>query len=513
MNVNVKSALFGIVCCLATTTSVLAQKVYWTMNGGAAPDPPTAKVQRADRNGANAEDLVTNGLDQPRGISVDPIGGKVYWTDEDLNDVLRANLDGSNVETLIDAGPDEPLGLAVDPFAGKMYWTELAAQRIRRANIDGTDMLDVLNTTPARPVLIALDLNGGKMYWTEYDTLFNRPNLRRANLNGTNSEVIVGLPRGTTLVGVALDLAAGKVYWTQNINNDTQPSIQRANLDGTNVEAVLTSGFNNPPYAMAVDGSEGKMYWAEFAFLRRANLDGMGIEDVYSAYDEPGGLFLPWVLALDTPPGPGGLGACCDRSPGLGGACEENVLAGNCADPKDVWTPNATCDQVSCVEATGACCVTDGGACSDGYLLADCSGPGLVWTQDAVCNEEVCPDPLGACCFTSTAQCVDGVREVLCTGSSVVWTRDATCSPELCPIPTGACCDADTGVCDTRTQAACDCPNCTWTPSADCGAIECEPSAIPTVSVWGLVILSLVLLVCGKVLYGVTRTRSSVPNQ
>ena len=51
--------------------SANAQKMYW-------PDVSTGKIQRADLDGSNVEDIVT-GLNAPFGVALDAAGGKIYW--------------------------------------------------------------------------------------------------------------------------------------------------------------------------------------------------------------------------------------------------------------------------------------------------------------------------------------------------------------------------------------------------------------------------------------------------
>ena len=40
------------------------------------------KIQRANLDGSNIEDLVTQGVKSPDGIALDVAGGKMYWTDD-----------------------------------------------------------------------------------------------------------------------------------------------------------------------------------------------------------------------------------------------------------------------------------------------------------------------------------------------------------------------------------------------------------------------------------------------
>lgn len=62
----------------------------------------------------------------------------------------------------------------------------------------------------------------------------------------------------------------------------------------------------------------------------------------------------------------------------------------------------------------------------------------------------------------------------------------------------GACCDMNTGNCTDNTQAAdCTAAMQTWTANQTCANINCPPTIVPTTSQWGLLALTLTLLVSG----------------
>ena len=66
------------------------------------------------------------------------------------------------------------------------------------------------------------------------------------------------------------------MYWTHNLGG----KIRRANLDGTGVEDVTPGAFLLPE-GLALDAGAGKMYWIERGgVIQRANLDGTGFETV-----------------------------------------------------------------------------------------------------------------------------------------------------------------------------------------------------------------------------------------
>ena len=277
----------------ATTTQTFTVKVtvpipesrgrmYWT-------DWETNKIQRANLDGSQIEDLVTTELDYPSGLALDVAGGKMYWIDAGTAKIQRANLNGSQIEDLVTTGLFVPRNLALDVAGGKMYWTDedWDEGRIQRANLDGSQIEDLL-TEVGTPAGLALDLAAGKMYWTDTES----SEIIRTNLDGSQFEYLVlGLNSPRAL---ALDVAGGKIYWTDS----GILRMQRANLDGFQVEDVIVSGLGYPTIGLALDVAGGKIYWTDSGTkdIRRANLDGTRIEDLVTGLSDPVGLALEIVV-------------------------------------------------------------------------------------------------------------------------------------------------------------------------------------------------------------------------
>ncbi len=284
----------SVTVAMATPPATGTAKLYWT-------DWGTDKIQRADLDGSNVEDLVSGtGLNGPDGLALDVSGGKMYWTDVGTNKIQRADLDGSNVEDLVTSGLSVPYGLALDVSGGKMYWSNRQTSKIQRADLNGSNVEDLLTLSGlAFPGELALDVSGGKMYWTNP----GMDKIQRANLDGSNVEDLItsGLNSPT---GLALDVSGGKMYWTDRGTH----KIQRADLDGSSVEDLVTSGLNTPT-GLALDVSGGKMYWTDVDAdkVQRANLDGSNVEDLLTRSDglvDPSGLAVG-VISRDTGNGGG----------------------------------------------------------------------------------------------------------------------------------------------------------------------------------------------------------------
>ena len=112
--------------------------MYWT-------DWGTDKIQRANLDGSNIEDLVTQGLSSPSGIALDVEGGKMYWTDWGTAKIQRANLDGSNVEDLVTRtqGLRGPNGIALGVLPSAGAPPETPAPVTRKEDVNGDGVVDV----------------------------------------------------------------------------------------------------------------------------------------------------------------------------------------------------------------------------------------------------------------------------------------------------------------------------------------------------------------------------------
>jgi len=171
-------------------------------------------------------------------------------------------------------------------------------------------------------------------------------------------------------------------------------------------------------------------------------------------------------------------------------------------DDVDCLGPTGVCDGgTACTPATGLCdplpdppasmtCESDGSPCT----VDHCDGMG-----NCVVLMQMC----GACCDGLTGLCSENVVEPACTCTHCSWTQGATCDQTPCTEALGACCDRTNGpTCYNSTQDQCACAQCNWNKGLDCATFQCpEMVPIPTVSEWGLVVLSLLLLTGGKIYF------------
>ncbi|CAG5958591.1 unnamed protein product [Menidia menidia] len=95
------------------------------------PDFTDIVLQVTRLNGTSRKILISENLDEPRAIVLDPVNGLMYWTDWGENPKIeRANLDGTDRVVLLNSSLGWPNGLAVDYAAGKLYWGDAKTDKI-----------------------------------------------------------------------------------------------------------------------------------------------------------------------------------------------------------------------------------------------------------------------------------------------------------------------------------------------------------------------------------------------
>lgn len=90
------------------------QRVYWTEDRA----PPC--VKRVFFNGTGVEVVLEAGLSNVEGLAVDWVGRNMYLADRIQDKIFVATLEGRYMKTLVSEGLQEPRALVVDPSDGKL---------------------------------------------------------------------------------------------------------------------------------------------------------------------------------------------------------------------------------------------------------------------------------------------------------------------------------------------------------------------------------------------------------
>ncbi len=192
-----------------------------------------------------------------------------------------------------------------------------------------------------------------------------------------------------------------------------------------------------------------------------------------------------------------------------GVACTSDVcdeFAGCISSPIDsICDDNVACTIDTCDSVNDCQFTPNSSLCDDGNECTSdqCTATGCIFTNTGLC---------GACCINSTKSCVSDVLQGTCSnleglfigvGTACLGDMDNDGIDDLCDNCNGAN-DAIFG------QLVCSNTGISCEVDADCDPNDvCQKAClgrIPTVSEWGLLVLTLLLLVCGKLYFGARRS-------
>ena len=260
------------------------------------------------------------------GLAVDMEGGKVYWTEQTIDNMGRiqsADLDATNVKRVQEIFA-VPYDIAFDAERRRLYWTT-SFGKIQSINVDGTDFKGDFLVGLENPQHIAFDVEKRRLYWTAADGIWS--------IYADND---TGIPRRLDKedLGAVGGIAVfdDVVYWTEQTSSGGRVRSMNRAGSGDKLLAVTES----IPAGIAVDPVGGRVYWTTSrGEIQSASLTG-AIQTVVMGGDEPA---IPAIgIALGgTARVPAGLGAPSLSSVGS----VENTLLANYPNPfnPETWIP------------------------------------------------------------------------------------------------------------------------------------------------------------------------------
>lgn len=111
---------------------------------------------------------IVTGLTSPRGIAVDWVNKMLYYIDAGTGTITVTTLTGTIRRVLISEDLDQPHDLVVDPFGGYLLWSDWGRKpKIERSRLDGSDRKVLVERNLQWPTGLAIDYGARRLYWTD----------------------------------------------------------------------------------------------------------------------------------------------------------------------------------------------------------------------------------------------------------------------------------------------------------------------------------------------------------
>lgn len=192
-------------------------------------------IYQCDPDGKNLVEFRTNLLG-PDGLDIDYAGNKLYWDTD--NGIQRADLSSADVtqkEDFVTGQVNDPEGVSIDPVHSTLYWVNYNGG-VWIKNLDGTGEANIIPLIEGGSTHVI----GDRLFFDQYVTSGDIQ-IKSSNLDGTGiSTIATGVTK--VVFGIGYDPVDNKVYW----GDRTPGRIMRSNLDGSSVETWYQANGSNP---------------------------------------------------------------------------------------------------------------------------------------------------------------------------------------------------------------------------------------------------------------------------
>lgn len=222
---SINSVVLGLTRAVAIDYHFNLGYVFWS-------DVTEHNVKRLHLDTDTKTTIISN-IGVCDGLAVHWRTSQLFWTDTTYNTISVSDLDGNNQVAIVSSGLDEPRGIALDPDNSFMFWTDWGLNpKIERATSSGKQRSAIVTTNLYHPNGLDLDKGNQRIFWV--DAALDR--VESIDYNGGNRKLLFqrsGLhPFGVTLVPPflfftdwntnrevhKLDALTGEVFRSYSIN-------------------------------------------------------------------------------------------------------------------------------------------------------------------------------------------------------------------------------------------------------------------------------------------------------
>lgn len=139
----------------------------WVANNLYITDSLVKRILVCTTDGASCSALITDSVDSPRAIIVNPPQKVVYWTDWGSRPaIMHASMDGTNIQQLVSTDLGWPNGLTLDHTTNRLYWCDAKLSSLEYLELATLKRDVVMHEEVFHP--FALAVFEDTVYWSDW---------------------------------------------------------------------------------------------------------------------------------------------------------------------------------------------------------------------------------------------------------------------------------------------------------------------------------------------------------
>ena len=211
---------------IAIDVSVRDSLVFWI-------DGSRGTLNRIGRDGANKRVIVSDLL-SPQRLAVDWISKNLYWSDQS-GVIEMSDFEGNHRYVVISQQIEKPFAVAVDPINGILFWSdEGQSPKIERSSLDGTNRTVIVSSHVRSVTGLSVDPEGKRLFWCDTE----RSSLSMVKYDGTVKTSLLQGDPGFVRTPYSVAYFNGYLYWVDV--NFSGGSVARMNVAKGNIETIQT---------------------------------------------------------------------------------------------------------------------------------------------------------------------------------------------------------------------------------------------------------------------------------
>ncbi|XP_064182725.1 low-density lipoprotein receptor-related protein 1B-like isoform X2 [Anguilla rostrata] len=144
------------------------ESVCWVASTESSSRLQCAKMTKLKGFSEEREIKTGQNLQNVEQMTIDWLTGNFYFVDRVNDRIFVCSRDGETCVTIIDLDLQNPKGIAVDPMMGKVFFTDYGGvAKLERCDMDGTNRTRIVESKMEQPTAVTLDLVKKLVYWAD----------------------------------------------------------------------------------------------------------------------------------------------------------------------------------------------------------------------------------------------------------------------------------------------------------------------------------------------------------